>query len=128
VALSVLVFVVEDQDLIRQVLEDALTDGGLTVATASTGDEAMTMLDAKGADYGALITDVSLPRIFSGWDVARRAREINDKLPVIYMTAASAHDWASKGVPNSQLIPKPFAAAQVVTAVSELINAAANSV
>jgi hypothetical protein len=57
---------------------------------------------------------------------AKRAREINDKLPVIYMTGANAHEWGSRGVPNSQLVPKPFAVAQVVTSVSQLINAAAN--
>jgi DNA-binding response OmpR family regulator len=72
------------------------------------------------------VTDVNLPGEISGWDIARRAREINDKLPVIYMTGGSAHEWASRGVPNSQLMPKPFAVAQVVTSVSQLINAAVN--
>jgi hypothetical protein len=57
--------------------------------------------------------------------VARHAREINATLPVTYMTGASAHDWASQGVPNSQLMPKPFAVAQEVIAVTQLINAAA---
>jgi hypothetical protein len=38
------------------------------------------------------------------------------------MTGASAHDWGSKGVPNSVLLTKPFANAQVVTAVSQLLN------
>jgi DNA-binding response OmpR family regulator len=125
---SVLVFIVEDEELIRHILEEALTEGGFSVAMATTGDEAISLLEAEGADYSALVTDVNLPGKLSGWDVARRAREINDKLPVIYMTGASAHDWASKGVPNSQIMPKPFAAAQVVNAVSQLINAAANSV
>jgi DNA-binding NtrC family response regulator len=127
VASSVLVFVVEDQELIRHVLEEALTDGGFAVAMATSGEQAMAMLDAEGADYSALVTDVNLPGKLSGWDVAKHAREINDKLPIIYITGASAHDWASKGVPNSQLMPKPFAVAQVVTAISQLINAAANS-
>jgi two-component system cell cycle response regulator CpdR len=36
------------------------------------------------------------------------ARRINDKLPVVYMTGASAHDWASMDVPNSVLLVKPF--------------------
>ena len=123
-ASSVLVFVVEDQEIIRHVLEEALTDGGFAVAMATNGEQAMVMLDAKEADYSALVTDVNLPGKFSGWDVAKHAREINDKLPVIYITGASAHDWASRGVPNSQLLPKPFAVVQVVTAVSQLINAA----
>jgi DNA-binding NtrC family response regulator len=122
---SVLVFIVEDDEVIRQLLEDALTEGGFTVAMAVTGDEAMQMLEADGASYSALVTDINLPGKFSGWDVARNAREINDALPVIYMSGASAHDWASKGVPQSQLMPKPFAVAQVVTAVAQLINAAA---
>jgi DNA-binding NtrC family response regulator len=61
VASSVLVFVVEDQELIRHVLEEALTDGGFAVAMATSGEQAMAMLDAEGADYSALVTDVTFP-------------------------------------------------------------------
>jgi DNA-binding response OmpR family regulator len=121
---SVVVLVVEDEPVIRQVLEDAQTEGGFAVAMVGTGDEAMAILNADGAEYSALVTDVNLPGT-SGWEVARRGREINATLAVIYMTGASAHDWASQGVPNSQLMPKPFAVAQVVVAVTQLINAAA---
>ncbi len=103
-------------------------EGGFSVTITTTGEEAITLLEAEGAGYSALVTDINLPGELSGWDVARRAREISDKIPVVYMTGASAHDWASKGVPNSQIISKPFAAAQVVSAVSLLINAAASSV
>jgi hypothetical protein len=38
------------------------------------------------------------------------------------MSGASADDWASKGVPNSIMLSKPFAPAQLVTAVSNLLN------
>ncbi len=121
---SVLLFVVEDYELIQSVLTKVLTKEGFTVAIANNGKEAMVMLDKEGADYRALITDVNLPGKLTGWDVARHSREINDRLPVIYMTGASAHDWASKGVPNSQLMTKPFALGQLITALSQLINAA----
>ena len=120
---SILVFVVEDHEAIRQVLEEALTDGGFSVTTADTGEKAMEILEASGADFRALITDINLPGKLTGWEVAQHAREINDQIPVLYVTTASAHEWASKGVPNSLLIVKPFAIAQVVTAVSQLINA-----
>jgi DNA-binding response OmpR family regulator len=81
------------------------------------------MLDAKGADFRALITDVNLGSSkLRGWDVAKHAREINEHIPVVYMTGASAHDWGARGVPNSVLLTKPFANAQVVTAVSQLLN------
>ncbi len=121
------VFVVEDEETLRFAVEEALTEGGFAVTTANTGEEAMAMLDKEGADYRALITDVNLSGKLTGWDVARHAREISDTLPIIYMTGAGAHDWASKGVPNSQLVLKPFAVAQIVTAVSQLINAASGT-
>ena len=119
---AVLVFVVEDEPALRFLVEDALTDGGFTVAMAGSGEEAMAMLDAEGAHYRALITDVNLRGRVTGWDVARRARELNDGLPVIYMSGGSAHDLG-EGVPNSMLLTKPFALAQVVMAVAQLLNA-----
>ena len=122
---SVLVFVAEDEELIRNLLEGALTDGGFAVILAANGEGAMALLDAEGANYSALITDVKPGGRVSGWDIARRARQINDKMPVVYITGDSGHDWGSKGVPNSQLVQKPFAVAQIVTAVSQLINATA---
>ena len=58
-----------------------------------------------------------------GWEIARLIRQINPAFPVVYMTGAAAEDWASEGVPNSILLKKPFAPAQLVTAVSQLLNA-----
>jgi len=121
--IPIVVFVVEDDALIHEMLEDALTEGGFAVARAAGGAEAIQMLEVPTAGYRALVTDVNLlPGPVTGWDVARRARELKPDMPVVYMTGASAPDWASKGVPNSVLVPKPFAPAQVVTAVSQLIN------
>ena len=72
--------------------------------------------------FVALLTDVRLASDASGWDVARRARELSPAMPIVYLTGDSAADWASQGVPNSVLITKPFALAQVVTAISSLLN------
>lgn len=119
-----MVLIVEDELLIQELLEAPLTDGGYEVAKASSGEQAISMLEAHGVEYQALITDVNLgSQTLSGWDVAKRARELNPALPVIYMTGDSAHDWSANGVPNSLLIMKPFAPAQIVTAVSQLLNA-----
>jgi hypothetical protein len=52
------------------------------------------------------------------------ARKTNPDFPVVYMSAKYAEDWVSKGVPNSIMLAKPFALAQLVTAVSQLLNAA----
>ncbi len=60
-----------------------------------------------------------------GWEVARLIRQIDPTFPIVYMTGASADDWASEGVPNSILLNKPFAPAQLVMAVSQLLNTGA---
>jgi DNA-binding NtrC family response regulator len=107
----------------RAVFEDALIEGGFETAIAPSAEEAVTLLKSKVMDYRALVTDINLTGRMSGWDVARLAREIDPAFPVVYMTGAAGVEWASRGVPNSILLEKPFAPMQVVTAVSQLLNA-----
>ena len=117
-----LVFVVDDEAPIQLIVQDALEEGGFVVATASSAEEAIAMLNAEGMAYNALVTDVNLGGKLTGWDVATRARELLPDMPVVYMTGGAANEWASHGVPNSILLTKPFAAAQLITAVSQLLN------
>ena len=70
------------------------------------------------------MTDINLQDGVSGWDVAKHARERDADIRVVYMTAASAGEWTAKGVPQSVLLTKPFAPAQIVSAVTTLLNAA----
>ncbi len=117
------VLVAEDDQLVQGTVEEALTEGGFEIALAATGEEAITLLKGNHTEYRALVTDINLAGKLDGWDVARAAREIDPAFPVVYMTGAAADEWASKGVPNSILLSKPFAPAQLVTAVSQLLNA-----
>jgi len=118
-----LILVVEDEYPLQGVVEEALIDGGFETAILSSGEEALTLFRGRVKNYRALVTDVSLKGSISGWEVARQVREIDPGCPVIYMTGAAADEWASQGVPNSILLQKPFAPAQLVTAVSNLLNA-----
>jgi len=116
--------VVEDEALIEQLVVVGLEDAGYEIAIADNAEDAIAMLEADGADYRAVVTDINLaPQRLTGWDVAKRARELTADIPIIYMTGASNHEWTSSGVPNSILIAKPFAMGQIVTAVSQLLNA-----
>ena len=82
----------------------------------------MTLLKGNKGKYRALVTDINLVGRIDGWEVARRAREIDPAFPILYITGADADRWPSHGVPNSVLLTKPFAPAQLVTAVSQLLN------
>jgi len=116
------ILVTEDEDGIQAIIEEALSDAGFDPAIAPSGEEAVTLLRADKDQYQALVTDINLRGRMDGWEVARHAREINPDLPVIYISGASGADWPSKGVPGSILVQKPFAPAQLVTAVSQLMN------
>lgn len=117
------VLIVDDEEAIRELLKEALESGGFSVAVATSGAKATSMIEAKKANYSALVTDINLGRSkVTGWDLAQRARELKPEISVVYMTGGGGQDWPSKGVPNSLLIAKPFAVAQVVTAVSQLLN------
>ena len=121
---GVLVALVDDDALILEVLQMALEEGGYRVVSASTASDAMALLQQEREACRALVTDIDIgPVGLTGWDLAKHARAVNPKIPVVYMSGASGHDWPVNGVPESIMLGKPFAPAQVVTAVSQLLNA-----
>jgi len=116
------VLVVEDEALICSFIEDALSDGGFEACSVHSGEAAMSTFRDGRKQYRALLTDVNLGDGISGWELARKIREITPDFPVVYMTSASAPDWKSQGVDGSLLIEKPFAPAQLAAAVSQLLD------
>ena len=119
---EILIFVVEDEENIRVLLEHILEDAGFMVRVASSGEDALARLDDDGADFRAVVTDINLGGEVTGWDVARRARELQAELPIVYMSGGASHEWTSLGVPGSVLVVKPFVPMQIVTALSTLLN------
>jgi CheY-like chemotaxis protein len=118
------VLLVEDDSLVMLVAQDALEAGGYSVVPATGGREALLALDARTSELSGLVTDVRLGDGPSGWDVARHARELKPDLPVVYTTTDSSGEWPVQGVPNSVLVQKPYAPAQLLTAISTLMTAA----
>jgi len=114
---------VEDEAITQGLVEAALREAGFDVLMASDGGEALAQLEAKSDLLRGLITDINLGDCPDGWEVARSAREAINGLPVVYVSGASEHEWTAKGVPNSLMIAKPFAPAQIVVAISSLLVA-----
>ena len=118
-----LLLLVEDEMLIAHTLEDALLEAGFEIRTVHDGAGALRVFEENPDAFRALVTDIRLPQDGpDGFDLAHRARELSPTIAVIYMSGDSAVQWASKGVPKSIMLQKPFAIAQLVTAVSNLLN------
>ncbi|WP_341632103.1 response regulator [Sphingomonas agri] len=118
------ILLVEDEPLVLLVAQDALEAGGFTVIPVQIASEAIRILDTRCAELAGFVTDIRLPGGPDGWEIARHARELRTDLPIVYTTADSAGEWPVQGVPNSVVVQKPYAGAQLLTAISTLITAA----
>jgi two-component system response regulator ResD len=78
------ILVVDDESAIVTVVRERLEREGLAVRVASSGEEALTHIDADPADL--VILDVMLPGI-DGFEVLRRLRSAGCTVPVIMLTA-----------------------------------------
>ena len=119
------ILLVEDELLTREMLVEALDEAGFSTLAANDARAAGLLFEQHGDEIRALVTDINLDHGTNGWQLARAAREQARDLPVVYISGASGHEWASRGVPNSLMISKPFAPAQLVGAITALLVAAA---
>lgn len=124
---KIVLLLVEDEPLIQLGIQEALEEGGYAVLTAAGGAEAMTVLESRHGEISGLITDIRLGSGPNGWEVAHHARELKADLAVLYITGDSAAQWLVQGVPKSTLVEKPFADAQIVTAISTMLIEAGTS-
>jgi CheY-like chemotaxis protein len=115
---------VEDDALVLLVAEEALKEGGYAVVTATNGHEALAALENPPAELAGIITDIRMGSGPDGWEVARQAREFRADLPIVYVSSAAGGEWPTLGVPNSLFVQKPYAPAQLVSAIATLITAA----
>ena len=115
------VLLADDEVLIRDLVEETLTEAGYQVSAAATGVEALAALEEE-AGFVGLVTDINFGGPPVGWDVASRAREISPTIAVVYMTGDSAHEWSAHGVPQSIVVTKPFAPSQIAVAIANLLK------
>lgn len=120
--LSVQLLLVEDDHLLRLDAEELLIEHGFEVTSFASAEEAIAELDANSARFSGVITDIRLGKGANGWKVGQHARQCIPNIPLVYVTADSASEWTSHGVPNSVLIQKPFVPAQLIAAISGLLN------
>jgi DNA-binding response OmpR family regulator len=117
-----IVLIVDDEPLIAAVVAATLEDAGFEVFCSMTAEDAMQEIDRLATSISALVTDIRLGAGPNGWAVAVDARTALPLLPVVYTTGDSGADWAAFGVPESVLVQKPFVGAQVLAAITSLMN------
>jgi CheY-like chemotaxis protein len=99
------VLVVDDDELVSLVVTEVLEWAGFDVQKASSGDEALSLMDAL-TTFDVLLTDIRMPGKTDGWTLAERAREQHPDLAVIYLSAYSPDP--PRAVTGSIFLRKPY--------------------
>src|SRR6476469_9291560 len=115
------ILIVDDEEVLRDVLDAGLRREGFDVVSASSGEEALSLLDGEEIDL--VLLDIMLPGI-SGIDTLRSLRISNPNLPVIVITAFSSIDGAIEAMKFGAFhyIPKPFKNEEVIRTVNKALE------
>src|SRR5436305_10796414 len=116
------ILIVDDEEVLRDVLETVLRREGFDVLLASSGEEALNVLDSS-EEVDLVILDIMLPGI-SGIDTLRSIRVSTPSLPVIIITAFSSIDGAIEAMKHGAFhyIPKPFKNEEVVHTINKALT------
>jgi len=118
------ILLIDDEELLRDVWQEALAEEGYDVETAESPEYAFLMLAREHFDL-VLLDEVFKTGPYDGLDAFRKIRELHGSIPVIMMTGYSdveenvvqaVHEGAYR-----QTIKKPSTLAEITGIVSDCL-------
>ena len=110
------IWVVDDDESIRWVLEKGLQDSGMDVQTFDSANKVIKKLETENPKL--ILTDIRMPGP-SGIDLLDKVKELRPEIPVIIMTAHSDLDSAVESYEHGawEYLPKPFDIEEAISMV-----------
>ena len=108
-----MILVIDDEEDVRELLRDILTNAGHEVEVANNGSEGIQIFKKK--KYDLVFTDLGMP-VMSGWEVAEKVKSINKKVPIALITGwyVALDESAMNNSGITLIIHKPFQMEQVL--------------
>src|SRR6267142_1379136 len=115
------ILVIDDEDIMREILEALLTREGYAVRLASGGAEGLEL--AKSLPFDAAIVDVMMPGM-DGMAVLEELKKIDDDLPVLMITAFASVENAIAAMKRGAFdyITKPFKNDEVLVVLRNAVE------
>ncbi|MFN8008366.1 MAG: sigma-54 dependent transcriptional regulator [Terriglobia bacterium] len=115
------ILVVEDNEVLRGSVTQALQENSHVVCEVGDGEEAMDRLQEES--YDVVLTDMRMPKR-SGMEVLKFAKNINDLTVVIVMTAFGTIESAVEAMKNGayDYIQKPFELEELEVKISRALD------
>jgi two-component system, cell cycle sensor histidine kinase and response regulator CckA len=118
-----IVFLVEDEPAILDMVQVILRKMGLAVLVAGTPSEAIRQAEEHRGNIDLLITDVVMPEM-NGRDLAARIESLNPGIRCLYMSGYTADVIAHRGMLEQgvDFIQKPFSIDDLAAKVREVLE------
>ena len=118
---TVRILVVDDEEIIREMLFDTLSQAGYTVKTAKDGSDAIAQIGNESFDI--VITDIKMPDI-GGMELLIRVLRTNPNVCVLLMTAYGTIKSAINAIKMGahDYICKPFELSEMKNIVEKAAN------
>lgn len=112
---------VEDDEALSYVTRENLELRGFEVDYANNGEEAL--LKSQNNRYDLCLLDVMLPKL-DGYTLAIRIREMDDDVPIIFLTAKSAKEDKLQGLRlgADDYITKPFSIEELILKIEVFLR------
>jgi two-component system, response regulator PdtaR len=107
------VLIVEDDVLVREVVQIELEDAGYDVIVAGSADAAIAILETR-MDIHLVFTDVDMPGSMNGLKLAACVR---DRWPPVHIIITTGKERPQEIPANALFIPKPYLGQTVVDAI-----------
>jgi len=120
------VLVIDDEAIGRMLVVEILEAAGYTVTSAESAERALKLLEEH--DFDLVVSDVVMPGL-SGLELLELVRARRASLPVLLVTGAGTYDTLSQALTGGAagLVTKPFAHAQLQSAVADALERASRS-
>jgi DNA-binding response OmpR family regulator len=109
------VLLVEDDELIRDILGEALNEAGLDTVRSPTAEMALSLMGDEGPRV--MVTDINLGAGMDGLALGREARLRFPMLPIVYISGR--YGEVSGLRKDERFLPKPFPASELLRTIAE---------
>lgn len=115
------ILLVEDEDAVRSFSVRALQNKGYEVFEASSGDNALEMLQDKKPKIDLMVSDVMMPGM-DGIELGKRVRELYPDLTIVFMSGYTEDKFKDDMGPGIHFLAKPFTLKQLAEKVKEVLD------
>ena len=115
--------VVDDEERMRKLIKDFLTNKGYHILEAEDGEKALEIYQENKSKIMLILLDVMMPKL-DGWSVLRQIRQENKELPIIMLTARGEEQDELFGfeLGVDEYISKPFSPKILVARVEAILK------